>query len=177
MLQNLSRVRFPGADMRGLSRLFPTLTSRLELKDGGLLLAFQRGTDFFPLGSFGCLPYEHGAWILSRLENLCCVMEYSGLIHGGFTLDSVYINPYTHEAALYGGWWRTRPKLKGETTDLADIRRLIMRLLGENRDVSPRPFLDFLASKPASDAYQDFARWDDVIENKLGGRKFARFHR
>ena len=177
MLQNIARVRFPSADMKGLSRLIPTLKARLSLQNGDLLLAFQREPGFYPLESFGALPYEHAAWILSRLENLCCIMAYSGLVHGGFRLESVYINPYTHEAALYGGWWKTEPERKGMTTDLIDIRKLVLRLLGVNREESPKAFLEFLNSVPETDAYTDFERWDYVIENRLGGRRFARFEK
>lgn len=175
MLENIARVKYPSADMKGLSRLIPALKSRLSLQDGALLLAFHREEDMYPLEAFGGLPYEHAAWILSRLENLCCVLEYSGLVHGGIQLESVYINPYTHEAALYGGWWKTGEKKGADDRDLNDIRRLVLRLLGVKRDISPKPFLEFLKSVPAEDAYADFENWDRVIEQKLGGRKFARF--
>lgn len=175
MLQNINLVQYPSADMKDLPRLIPTLSARLKLSDGGVLMAFRREPAFYPLGSFGSLPYEHAAWILSRLENLCCLLEYSGLRHNGITLDAVYINPVTHEAALYGGWWNTRQVDSVGTKDLLSIRRLCLRLLGENADSSPKPFLDFLKSAPREDAYRDFARWDEVIEKELGGRKFARF--
>ena len=175
MLQNINLVQYPSADMKDLPRLIPTLSARLKLSDGGVLMAFRREPAFYPLGSFGSLPYEHAAWILSRLENLCCLLEYSGLRHNGITPDAVYIDPINHEAALYGGWWNTRQVDSVGTKDLLSIRRLCLRLLGENADSSPKPFLDFLKSAPREDAYRDFARWDEVIEKELGGRKFARF--
>ena len=175
MLQNINLVQYPSADMKDLPRLIPTLSMKLKLSDGGVLMAFQREPAFYPLGSFGSLPYEHVAWIFSRLENLCCLLEYSGLRQNGITLDAVYINPITHEAALYGGWWNTRQADHVGTTDLVSIRQLCLRLLGENRDSSPKPFLDFLKSAPGEDAYRDFERWDEVIEKELGGRRFAKF--
>lgn len=63
------------------------------------------------------------------------------------------------------------------TTDLIDIRKLVLRLLGVNREESPKAFLEFLNSVPETDAYTDFERWDYVIENRLGGRRFARFEK
>lgn len=176
MTEYIGKVQFPGADMKGLGRLFPKLKSRLSLQDGSRLLAFQREKDMYPLESFGALPYEHAAWILSRLENLCCVLEYSELVHNGLRLEAIYINPYTHEAALYGGWWKTEAKKGEDTTDLKDIRKLILRLLGVNRENSPKAFLEFLNSTPCGDAYTDFEAWDRVIEEKLG-RKFVKFEK
>lgn len=174
MMEHIGKVRFPSADMKGLGRLIPKLKSRLPLQGGAVLLAFQREQDMYPLESFGALPYEHAAWILSRLENLCCVLEYSELVHKGMGLESICINPHTHEAALYGGWWKTEAKRGEDTTDLKDIRKLILRLLGVNRESSPKAFLEFLNSMPCGDAYTDFEAWDRIIEEKLG-RKFVKF--
>ena len=99
----LSRLQYPQADIRGLSRCFPTVTGHFELEDGGILLALAREEQFFPLAMYGALLPEHAAWVVSRLENICCVLEYSGLVHGGISPESVFINPVTHEAALVGG--------------------------------------------------------------------------
>lgn len=175
MLSNIASVKYPSADMKGLSRLVPSLKARLELEGGAVLLAFIKEPNMYPLEAFGSLEYAHSAWILSRLENLCCVLEYSDLVHGGFDLGAVYINPYSHEAALYGGWWKTKRKTTGDTTDLKDIRKLVLRVLGIKKDSSPKPFLEFLNSAPAEDAYKDFEAWDYTLENKLGGRHFAKF--
>ena len=42
---------------------------------------------------------------------------------------------------------------------MKDIRKLILRLLGVNRENSPKAFLEFLNSTPCGDAYTDFEAW------------------
>lgn len=175
MLDAIAKVRYPSADMKGLSKYIPELIAQFYLKGNRIMLVFSKEENMYPLGAFGSLSYRHSAWILSRLENLCCVLEYSDLFHNGIRLESICINPFTHEAALYGGWWNTVHCIEGNTKDLEQIRETVLKVLGTQRDEAPKPFLAFLKSRPERDAYTDFAKWDEVIERKLGGRHFARF--
>lgn len=171
MLNSINLVAFPKADMKRLDKCIPKLQAKLELKDGGVLVAFAREENMYPLGAFGILDYKHAAWILSRLENICCILEYSGIKHTGITLEGVYINPYTHEAALYGGWWKSSMKTDKSRIDLFAIREVTKRIMGVH-NTAPKGFMNFLNSEPQEDAYTDFNRWDYVIEHDLGGRHF-----
>lgn len=176
--QWLGRLQYPQADSRGLSRCFPTVTGRFELEDGGILLALAREEQFFPLAMYGALLPEHAAWVVSRLENICCVLEYSGLVHGGISPESVFINPVTHEAALLGGWWnadvRRASSLAAANADLVALRRTADRALGPYRASVPHAFDRFLREAPLTNAYDDFALWDQVIEKGFGGRRFVK---
>ncbi len=173
MTEAVASVKYPQADVKNLKKYTPYLVANVILKDGSILAAFKRSENMYPLGAFGSLDYEHCAWILSRLENFCCLFEYSELIHGGISLESVFINPYTHEAALFGGWWKLKKGLGN--SDLEDIRKVVLRVLGTRKSEAPKAFTDFLMGKPCEDAYSDFEAWDKVIETKLGGRQFAKF--
>lgn len=172
MLDSVPRVKIPQADMKGLGRYIPSLMAKLNLVDGGVLLAFKREENMYPLEAFGRLEYVHAAWLLSRLENMCCMLEYSDLEQGGITLEGVFINPYTHEAALYGGWWKTKPAMGGSKKDLEAIRKVCRKSMGADKDKIPAPFIQFLEGQPAGDAYRDFEAWDNVIEKEMGGRHY-----
>lgn len=179
LMQNgLSMLKFPEADIKGLGRCFPTLTGRFELKNGDILLSFAREATVFPLSIYGALPAHHVAWIISRMENIACVLEYSHLYHHDISINSIFINPVTHEAVLYGGWWNAGIKnsslLSALTVnkDLVDIRKTAKTILGYNGGTVPRELEVFLDERPSRDAFDDFAVWDEVIEKGFGGRHF-----
>lgn len=169
--QALRLLRFPPTDTNRLAACFPQPGQIIPLDDGGAVLALGKPEDMFPLAMFGALPPEHAAWITSRLENICCVLAYSGLRHGNLHEDHILINPWTHQAALYGGWEFARPGSGHD--DLVGIRKVIRRVMGPNAQAAPRAFMAFLHGAPQENAYDDFAVWDQVIENGFGGRRFA----
>ncbi|MBP0967536.1 MAG: hypothetical protein J5722_07875, partial [Oscillospiraceae bacterium] len=142
--------------------------------------------DEYPLRLFGRLSGRHTAWLIGRIENLCCVMEYSSIVHPEFGIDSLYIDPYEHQASLYGGWWsavRNHTTVNGSVLTTRDnllaLRRTAAQVLGfssasaakETEDI-PKPFADFLRSEPESNAYDDFAKWDDTLIRSYGERRF-----
>lgn len=172
---SLSGMSFPQADMKGLERCFPTLVGRYELKDGSIMMVYAKAEDLYPLAVFGNLSAKHVEWIISRLENIACVLQYNDMSHGGISPESVFINPKTHEAALLGGWHKANLHGYASEKDLQDIRITAERLLGEGYGDAPEPLIRFLQGKPAKDAYDDFAKWDEVIERELGGRHFTKF--
>ena len=64
---------------------------------------------------------------------------------------------------------------KYDNSDLSDIRKVILKILGPHKDETPKAFVDFLTRSPKGDAYDDFAAWDRVIVESLGGHKFNKF--
>ena len=190
VIRNIAKVQFPPADVKGLADAFPNLSGRYELADGGVLLAFERQDNLFPLAMFGSLRPEHVAWVISRMENICCVLQYSSLVHGGISEESLWINPTSHHAVLMGHWWdvqslQRRPDgLRGAVQsllgtdsakkDLKDLRKTADRVLGMKHAEAPKELTEFLKAEPAKDAFDDFAAWDQVIEKGFGGRRFAK---
>lgn len=175
MLSLINKVTYPQADMRGLERSFPALSGRFTLRDGGILLVFSKPENAYPAIFFGNLSAKHVEWIISRMENIACVLAYSNLEHGGMNAETLFINPWTHEAILYGGWAKAKIIAGTTTTDLVIIRECGRQLLGDGFQAAPAPLIRFLKSSPKSNAYDDFAVWDDVIETQLGGRHFTKF--
>lgn len=176
MLTGIDCIEYPAADIKGLDRCFPQLIGTYKLDDKGTLIAFKRDENVFPLAIFGALNPKHVAWIISRMENICCVLEYSSLVHAGLSVESVFINPNTHEAVLYGGWWNTNTKkfINPAKNDLVDLRKVATKILGIYKSDAPKELIEFLEGKPEKDAFSDFERWDKVINDGFGGRSFTK---
>ena len=106
------------------------------------------------------------------MENICCLFAFSDISHNSLSLNNILINPRTHEAFFYGGWWNVN-RITNQK-DLQSIRQIAKQLLEPGKKI-PTEFTDFLNSRPREDAYSDFEYWDTVIENGFGGHKFVKF--
>lgn len=175
MQEQVGRLSYPPAAIKDLGKSFPLVKARIKLSDGRVLLAVSKPENAYPLFAFGRLEYEHVAWIISRMENICCVLEYSEIAHNGLSLESLFINPKTHEAFLYGNWWMAEKKSSLNKGDLEAVRKIAKQLLGGSVSGIPEKFAAFVEGRPSADAYQDFSKWDEVIETALGGHKFVKF--
>lgn len=183
---------YPSADTRGLAEFFPKITGGYALTDGTGMLVLQKQEHEYPLNLFGRLSGRHTAWIISRMENLCCVLEYNHLVHPYLGLDTLYINPITHQASLYGHFWKV---VKNNTVDpksgkvlttrqnLIALRHTAAQLLGypqaggveANEDIPPA-LADFINGEPKISAYEDFSHWDTSLIAAYGERKFIRMN-
>ena len=174
-IDSFMSVATPQADMKSLEKCLPILSGRYDLKDGSVMLVFAKEENVHPVSMFGDLPAKHVEWIISRLENIACLLEFNNIVHGGITPDAVFINPITHEAALFGNWHDVKTHIRGNVRDLYDIRQTASALLGKDYGDAPEPLIHFLQKQPALNAFEDFAAWDNVIEKELGGRHFTKF--
>lgn len=179
MRRMISSIDYPSADTRSLSDFFPRVTGAFMLDDGTSLVVINKREEEYPLRLFGKLGGRHIAWIISRLENLCCVLEYNGLVHPEIDADTVYINPNNHTACLYCNWWSVEQKnMRGlySSANLTGLRNTAKALL-ETEEVTPdtpKALLDFINSSPKIDAYEDFAYWDEMLIKAFGERKFIK---
>ena len=175
----VSSLDYPSADTRTLSDFFPRVTGAFMLDDGTSLVVINKREEEYPLRLFGKLGGRHIAWIISRLENLCCVLEYNSLVHPEIDVDTVYINPNNHTACLYCNWWNVEKKnMNGmsSSVNLTGLRKTAKALL-ETEDITPdtpAALLEFINSSPKIDAYEDFAYWDDMLIKAFGERKFIK---
>lgn len=173
MTQNIKNVEYPSADLKNLGKYIPTIKIRTELNDNSILVAVAKPENSFPLFAFGYLDARHVAWIVSRMENICCLLAFNEMAHNNLSLNTILINPRTHEAFFYGGWWNANNNVANKK-DLQAIRQVAKQLLQPEKKI-PTEFTEFLNSRPRVDAYSDFEYWDTVIENGFGGHKFVKF--
>ncbi|OON85938.1 hypothetical protein BXO88_09945 [Oribacterium sp. C9] len=163
----LKMLEFPAADMK-LKRSFPEIRMEIGLKDGKKALVFVRRPNCYPAEMFAPWESVHLAWVISRMENICCALKYSGLRHGDITPDTIWVNPFTHEGILFGDW---RGVTRGnDDADLKALRKTAIALASDTRN--PEELYRFLNSAPDRDAYSDFEKWDRVIETGFGGHNF-----
>ncbi len=168
-MAGLHKLVFPEADSK-LYRSFPELKTIIELEKGKAIV-FVRRPHFYPVKLFMPMEVRHVAWVISRMENICCALEYSNLQHNGITLESLFVNVKTHEGALFGDWREVGKKFDKE--DLFSVR-LVAKTLVED-DLKPVEFIEFLNSKPKDTAFDDFSYWDTVIEKGFGGHNFIKY--
>lgn len=137
----------------------------------------------------GKLDPKHVVWVMSCLYNLCCYFQVTGLTHNDISLDSLYIGPKAHVAALLGGWWFAQRK--GDTltalpdrtynyappdvlrsgnadprVDLTLLRVVGRELLADPRGVHlhkdpsiPRPLASWLRMPSCGNAIQGYGVW------------------
>lgn len=196
-------LKYPNHEMeKELKNYVPQVAADCRLSDGGRLVAIEKAEGVYPLRLLGILLDRHVAWVISRMENLCCLLSYNGVVHNGLTVDNLFVAPETHQLYLYGGWWFAgyeggqmngisadarnciykkylEKKRCHPSTDLESLRLAAVKLLGyETREEAaadrrlPEAFKEFLVEPAASGARQDFSDWDRVLRQSYGERKF-----
>ena len=176
-----SSLKYPPVDKYDMKQFFPDITHRFMLRDRRVLAVISRGRHEYPLVSFRKLPDVHAAWIVSRLENLCCLLQYNGLVLSDMDIRDLYIDPDTHQAYLYGGLWRVRRtseiRENPYEAELMAVRRITAEVMGftqaeDMRSAVPEDFYTFLIEKPKDDAFSDFSQWDVSLTLAYGKRTF-----
>lgn len=148
------------------------------------------------------MPDRHVAWILGTLYNLACYLDYTGITINAISTGTYFISPKWHYGAILGGWWFATPsgggmlgvpeKIYGVLppdiactkrgsirTDLESIRLIGRELLGDRTGMRledygvPRPLAAWLRSASAETAFEEYSRWNQVLEDSYGGRKFV----
>lgn len=196
-------IRYPNTEMeQELSQYMPHVSMTMRLADGRRLIAVNKAEGVYPLRLLGILLDRHVAWVVSRLENLCCLFSYNNMVLNGLTVDNLFVDPQAYQIYAYGGWWfagyeggrvtgmsadvkHSLPRLIREQercssrTDLESLRYVAARLLGyDSRDglktdrLLPETFRNFLTGPPKATARKDFAFWDEVLLASYGERKY-----
>ena len=154
----------------------------------------------------GSVPPIHAAWMCSGLLNIACWSDWAGWALPGISMESVVINPETHEVGLIWGWEAACPldrrpvvasrRTLGVCPALAapgrtpsatltlDVLRLTMReALGDASGMMlvgngvPEPMVDWLRSPSANSAVDDYRRWQKAVERAFGPRKFVEWEK
>ena len=171
-INNTTKVQYPSADIKKMEQFLPALVLDANLKDHKRMLVLNKPENVYPLALFTNLDPKQVAWMISRMENFGCLLEFSHLDFPALAKTDLYINPKTHHMYLLGGW-ETVTKLSTKNQYLRDMRLIAKALIGSR--AAPKMCTEFLDSEPAPDAYTDFQKWDDVIVRGCGGHNFHHF--
>ncbi len=151
----------------------------------------------------GKIEPKHAAWIVSRMYNIACYFQITGLSHGDISPDTLFIDAEDHKARIVGGWWystQLNSKLKvmsGRTADIipASIMKskiATLQLDGEliratGREILgditggkllmdkniPKPMVTWLLSPSSTDLVADFTSWQKALKDSYGARRFT----
>lgn len=208
-IQRIGSLRYKDKRMKDdLSRFLPQIYQTYQIKTGEYVIVLEKPEDVYPLKNVFAyfeeqINAKHVAWIISRLCNLVCFLEFNGLVHNGIHINNCFVSPKNHSILLLGGWWyttRAEEKMLGTTkdifsimsvtakeskkssivTDLESVKLLGRQLLGEvnSRKLSlnrsiPKTFIHFLTGGSGKSAYEEFVKWDEALDNSYRKRKFV----
>lgn len=169
---SLSQIMYPSADIKDLSRFLPNVTFKATLEDGRGIIVVSKSENIYPLFLFENLKATTVAWMISRFENLGCLLEFNDMDFDTISIEDIYINPKTHELFILDGWENvSRTPRRNYLKDIRLIAKDVMDVSTAN-DMC----MQFLNGEPAATAYDDFGNWDDVIMKGFGGHNFHQFN-
>ncbi len=206
-IKNINAMKYESDQLRkNFQESMPEKKSIFETLDGRYVLIINKPEGTYPLRAV--LEYydnkiydKHVAWIISRLSNIACFLEYNHLVHNGICIDNCFISPENHTIHLLGGWWYTTAigeKMIGTTsaiysvmsasakgkktssvvTDLESIKLIGRELLGDKSGRLlkslgvPEGFIEFVTDGSGSSAFQEFKKWDKLLTQSYGERVF-----
>lgn len=168
---NNRKITFPSADIKKLEKYLPKVVFNGQTKDGKYIVVLDKDENVYPLEIFNVgLNPRTTAWVISRLENLGCLLEFNNIGMDKLSIEDIFINPKTHELYLYGNW----ENVTGSTENYLKSIRSIAKSIPVNA-VAPKMYDEFLDSEPENNAYDDFKKWDEVIVKGFGGHNFNKF--
>ena len=168
----VSGIEYPSADIKGLSKYLPNIIYKAALEDGRGIMMVSKAENIYPLYLFEDLKATTVAWMISRFENLGCLLEFNNLDFEAIRIEDIYINPKTHELFILDGWEGVSNTARRNY--LRDIRTIAKEVM--NVSTAPKLCMEFLDGNPAPTAYDDFKAWDNVIMKGFGGHNFHKFN-
>jgi hypothetical protein len=169
--------------------------------DEGLLIETGKRPGELPLTRildfYGGHPdSRHAAWIISRLLGICCYAEAARIVWNCLTEENLFIDPAEHTVRVGGGWWfaaKEGHKMTGvqsviydslsslsrtdgtaeHITDLECVKALARRILPDD---APDAVRDYAESICSSSAFEEMEKWENVIIDGFGGRRFTQMN-
>jgi hypothetical protein len=141
----------------------------------------------------GRMDSRHVAWVVSRLLNLCCYLQYAGITHNGLSIDTCFISPPHHSVSILGGWWYSAragdrmvaapnstiewgphdlmaTKKANIRTDLEIVRAIGRQLLGDisgmrlgREKAAKEAMINWLRLPASDDAIKEYGIWRNQV--------------
>jgi hypothetical protein len=151
------------------------------------------------------IPLTQIAWIISRLYNLGCFLNYNGIVHNDISINTVVIHPGNHALGLLGGWWyytKIGDKLTAMPANTFNIlpnsviedriakisivteqihalgRQMMGNRYGSYLDLSKinNKLAEWLTNAGKDNIVEEYQTWDtEILSNIFGPRKFVKW--
>ena len=180
-------------------KLMPAVKENFIAHDGRHVLVVAKTPDLVPLDLFlqhygKGLDGRHAAWIISRMNNLCCFLFYNKISLNGFNPFNLFVTPDYHALSILGGWWYAVPyqqRMIGTSKDVYDLMSNVtktnklsspvtdiesMRGIGRyimNHTVLPKPIQEWIEAGSSSNPMIEFEKWGKALDRAYGVRKFV----
>jgi hypothetical protein len=201
---------FPFAHEAMREQFEPLLPRRVALleTEQGIVFVHAKAPDQVLLADLlklGPVEPRHAAWMVTRLMNLACYLQWAGIVHGAIDRHCVLISPRHHRICLTGPFLcavavNARPGALPERTldelarleapgatcdsgvDPALIRLTIREALGDPAGTRlavdrafPDPFALWLLMPGVDGAQADFRAWEQARDAAFGPRRFIQW--
>lgn len=199
---------FADAEMRHeMERFLPRTRAILETAQGRVFVESKTPDQVLLRDILKMSPIDprHAAWMTTRLVNLACWLQWSGIVHGALGPDTLLVSPEFHSVSITGpllcgrSFGRSLDVLPERTlhavpryaTDGATadarldpelVRQTVREVLGDAAGTSlgadpdfPKPFANWLLMPAATGAQDDFLSWEAARDASFGPRRFVKW--
>ena len=199
---------FADATMRDeMERFLPRVRSVLDTSEGRVFVESKTPDQVLlrDLLKAGPIDPRHAAWMTTRLVNLACWLQWSGIAHGAIGPDTLLVSPEFHSVSITGPFLCARsfgavPHVLPERTlatapryaadgaqadarlDPELVRQTVRETLGDPAGTRlaadplfPKPFANWLLMPAAKGAQDDFPSWETARDASFGPRRFVRW--
>lgn len=203
MLNMIESIRYKDRKMKEyFSKVMPKLIRYDKNRDGSFYAIIDKPSNVYPMTYV--LKYfnnsftpKHTAWVMTRLCNIECFLNVTGLVHNGISIENLFVCPETHDILLLGGWWYAskigkrmigcsgqvynllppktkKDKLATSTTDIECIKDVCKRILDKSNFDSYREIRKWYTSVSNENPFDNLDKWDNALTRQFGKRKFIK---
>lgn len=201
-INNIGWLKYADAKMRNeFERYFPKIVKNFETEDGSFCILLDKTNEVVSLGKIvnaydkagEQFPAKQAAWILNRLYNIECYLEFYDKVCNGLSLDNIWVSPELHTVLLFSGWEYTTKKQEDmigcpkdvykilpiktkdtkksdTTTDLESIKQIGRKLFKGQKDLEY--VNNFLNCGTSGDVFKDWDAYRTAIKKQFGKREF-----
>ncbi len=202
MVQIIPKITYADDHMKQyFSNFMPKIRQHGTTTEGRFYIAIAKQDTEYPLKAMLNMSiFRQGlnskdiAWMVSRLNNLICFLEFNGIVHNGITPDNLFVDLSKHGVCLYGGWWyavKECTKMIGCTKQVYDVMppgakqsKVAMRVtdincvklfLKKNLDIHndyKGELMQWACSPSTDDALKSLKEWSAKLDKAFGKREF-----
>lgn len=177
--------------------ILPQWVRTEELNDGSVLFIYDRsGILMSDLLALHVIPNEHVAWMISRMINLACYLEFEKISHAGLSPDCLMVNLEKHSVSIVGppifltrfgkrpvsvpartigscNWLKKKEEVANFKIDVSLVKETALNLFRDSgvtlgQKGVRKEITKWLLTPPTGSAIQEHEAWD----RSLGERKF-----